>query len=343
NNNINHKVNTVRSKNVNTARPKAVVNVVNGNIVNTVKASACWVWKSKIKVIDYVSKHNSASITLKKLIMLMHKADPNYEEIDGEYVSFGGNPKGGKITGKGAIRTGSGPDWLYDIDALTRTMNYEPIVIGTQSNGFAEPKKVIHALKDLSWIETMQEELLQFKLQEVWTLVDLPSGKRAIGTKWVFQNKKDERGFEDPNFPDNVYKVEKSLYGLQQAPRACSTKKELCIAFKKMMHEKFQMSPMRELTFFLGLQVKQKQDRIFISQDKFVIGILKKYSVCMCKIQLNPKVSYLHAVKRILKYLKGQPKFGRWYPKDLPFDLVAYTDSDYAGANLDRKSKTRGC
>ncbi|GJT13165.1 putative ribonuclease H-like domain-containing protein [Tanacetum coccineum] len=57
-----------------------------------------------------------------------------------------------------------------------------------------EPKKVIHALKDPSWIEAIQEELLQFKLQEVWTLVDLPNGKRAIGSKWVFRNKKDERG-----------------------------------------------------------------------------------------------------------------------------------------------------
>ncbi|GKC41851.1 putative ribonuclease H-like domain-containing protein [Tanacetum coccineum] len=57
-----------------------------------------------------------------------------------------------------------------------------------------EPKKVILALKDPSWIEAMQEEILQFKLQEFWTLVELPNGKRAIGTKWVFRNKKDERG-----------------------------------------------------------------------------------------------------------------------------------------------------
>ncbi|GJX52836.1 putative ribonuclease H-like domain-containing protein [Tanacetum coccineum] len=57
-----------------------------------------------------------------------------------------------------------------------------------------EPKKVIQALQDLSWIEVMQEELLQFKLQHVWTLMDLPHGKRAIGTKWVYRNKKDERG-----------------------------------------------------------------------------------------------------------------------------------------------------
>ncbi|GKE19001.1 hypothetical protein Tco_1426578 [Tanacetum coccineum] len=66
NNNINQRVNTVRGKEVNTARPKAVVNVVKGNNVNVVKASACWVWKSKTKVLDHVSKHNSASITLNK-------------------------------------------------------------------------------------------------------------------------------------------------------------------------------------------------------------------------------------------------------------------------------------
>ncbi|GJS89667.1 putative reverse transcriptase domain-containing protein [Tanacetum coccineum] len=60
------------------------------------------------------------------------------------------------------------------------------------------------------------------------------------------------------------------------------------------------------------------------------------------RYQVNPKVSHLDAVKRIFKYLKGQPKLGLWYPEDSPFDLVAYTDSDYAGASLDRKSTTGG-
>ncbi|GJS76476.1 putative ribonuclease H-like domain-containing protein [Tanacetum coccineum] len=109
-----------------------------------------------------------------------------------------------------------------------------------------------------------------------------------------------------------------------------STKKELCKAFEKWMLEKFQMSSMGELTIFLGLQVQQKKNDIFI--------------MCACaRYQVNPKVSHLYAVKRIFRYLKGQPKLGLWYPKDSPFDLVAYTDSDYARASLDRKSTIGGC
>ncbi|GJT15615.1 ribonuclease H-like domain, reverse transcriptase, RNA-dependent DNA polymerase, partial [Tanacetum coccineum] len=68
------------------------------------------------------------------------------------------------------------------------------------------------------------------------------------------------------------------------------------------------------------------------------------FVVCTCaRFQVNLKVSHLHAVKRIFRYLKGQPKLSLWYPKDSPFDLVAYTDSDYPGASLDIKSTTKGC
>nr|GEW10966.1 putative ribonuclease H-like domain-containing protein [Tanacetum cinerariifolium] len=184
-------------------------------------------------------------------------------------------------------------------------------------------------------------------------LVDLPYGKRSIGTKWVYRNKKDERGivirnkarlvaqghtqeegidyeevfapvarieairlfldyasfmgflvyqidvkseflygtikeevyvcqppgFEDPENPNKVYKVVKALYGLYQAPRACATNKALCQSFEKLMKGKFQLSSMGELTFSLGLQVKQKKDGIFISQDKYVAEILKKFGL----------------------------------------------------------------
>ncbi|GJS03167.1 hypothetical protein Tco_0319675 [Tanacetum coccineum] len=67
------------------------------------------------------------------------------------------------------------------------------------------------------------------------------------------------------------------------------------------------------------------------------------FVVCAyARYQVNPKVSHLYAVKRIFRYLKGQPKLGLWYPKDSPFDLVAYTDS-VCGASLDRKSTIGGC
>ncbi|GKF72995.1 hypothetical protein Tco_0219327, partial [Tanacetum coccineum] len=57
-----------------------------------------------------------------------------------------------------------------------------------------EPKKILEALEDESWVDAMQEELLQFEIQKLWVLVDLPYGKKAIGTKWVYRNKKDKRG-----------------------------------------------------------------------------------------------------------------------------------------------------
>ncbi|GJS11693.1 putative ribonuclease H-like domain-containing protein [Tanacetum coccineum] len=174
-----------------------------------------------------------------------------------------------------------------------------------------------------------------------------------------------------------------------------STNKELCTGFEKLMKDKFQMSSMGELTFFLGLQVQQKEDGIFISQDKYVAEILKKFNysdvksastpvdlekplvkdgdaddvdvhlyrsmigslmyltasrpdimfaVCACaRFQVTPKTSHLLAVKRIFRYLKGKPTLGLWYSRDSPFELVAYTDSDYAGATQDRKSTTGGC
>ncbi|GKC33968.1 putative ribonuclease H-like domain-containing protein [Tanacetum coccineum] len=108
NSNVNQGVNAVKTNNVNTARPKVVVNVVKGNQVYAVKDSACWVWKPKTKVIDHVFKHNSASITLNKAI---HKTGNmsyliEYEDIDGGYVTFGGITKGGKITDRGSIKTG---------------------------------------------------------------------------------------------------------------------------------------------------------------------------------------------------------------------------------------------
>ncbi|KAK1431920.1 hypothetical protein QVD17_08717 [Tagetes erecta] len=375
------------------------------------------------------------------------------------------------------------------------------------------PKNISEALQDNSWIEAMQEELLQFRKQEVWKLVDLPEGENAIGTRWLYKNKPDERGivvrnkarliaqgytqdegidyeevfapvarleairvflayasfmkfkvfqmdvkgaflygpitddvyvrqppgFEDPDYPHRVYKLSKALYGLHQAPRIwyetlskhllehgftrgqidptlfmkrenddllCvqvyvddiifgSTSESMCKEFEEIMKCRFQMSSMGEINFFLGLQVKQSADGIFINQSKFVEKLLKKfkmqdcqtirtpsdvnckiqpdpkgksvdqtlyrsmigslmyltasrpdimYAVCVCaRYQSDPKESHLVAVKRIFRYLKGKPNLGLWYPYEGNFELYSYSDSDFGGCALDRKSTTGGC
>ncbi|GKF33076.1 hypothetical protein Tco_0106276 [Tanacetum coccineum] len=125
---------------------------------------------------------------------------------------------------------------------------------------------------------------------------------------------------------------------------------------------------MGELTFFLGLQVQQKNDGIFISQDKYVADILKKFNFATVKtastlIEPNKamikdeeadsvdvhlyksmigSLMYLIAYRPDIIYLKGQPKLGLWYPKDSPFNLEPFFDSDYARASLDRKSTIGG-
>ncbi|GKE40454.1 putative ribonuclease H-like domain-containing protein [Tanacetum coccineum] len=99
------------------------------------------------------------------------------------------------------------------------------------------------------------------------------------------------------------------------------------------MFESCYMSSMGELTFFLGLQVTQKDDRIFISQDKYVDEILKKFGLSTVKTASTP----METSKPLLKDAKADDV------DDSPFDLEAYSDSDYVGASLDRKSTTRGC
>nr|GEU37954.1 hypothetical protein [Tanacetum cinerariifolium] len=136
-------------------------------------------------------------------------------------------------------------------------------------------------------------------------------------------------GFVDPEFPNRVYKVKKALYGLHQAPRA---RYETLSTY--LLDNGF-----RRVTINKTLFIKKIKDDILLVQVPDIMFV-----VCAClRFHVQPKVSHMHAVKRIFRYLKGQPTLGLWYPKDSPLELIAYSDSDCTGASLDRKSTTGGC
>nr|GEU36114.1 hypothetical protein [Tanacetum cinerariifolium] len=587
NNNFNKKIKTVK-ENVTTVGPKAVVSDNKENEANVVKASACWVWRPKQKVLDHVFRHNGASMNSIFLTILMHNADPSqhmtgnmsclseFEEIDSGYVAFGGDPKGGKITGEGKISTetecvvlspnlklldesqvllrvprknnmysvnlknnspfggltclfakatldesnlwhrrlghinfktmnklttenlvrgienlidhkvkiircdngtefknkemnqfcekkwikkefsvartpqqnrvakkknrtlieaartmladsklpttfwaeavntayylgkfdgkadegffigysvnskafrvfnnrtmivdetfhinflenkpnvvGSGPTWLFDIDTLTKSMNYKPVVARNQSNGSTCTKACadvdaprIHQEKDATVNNTNNITTVSPNVNVVGIAVNAVNENIVYGcddhpnmdVKSAFLYGKIEeevyvcqpQGFEDPEFPDRVYKVEKTLYGLHQAPRAW---KEMCIEFEKIMHKKFQMSSIASTPIENSKPLMKDENaedvdvHLYRSMIRSLMYLTSSrpdimFAVCACaRFQVTPKVLHPYVVKRIFRYLKGQPKLGLWCPKDSSFDLEAYTDSDYA-------------
>jgi hypothetical protein len=174
-----------------------------------------------------------------------------------------------------------------------------------------------------------------------------------------------------------------------------STNQDFCEEFEKMMANEFEMSMIRELSYFLGFQIKQLKNRTFVSQGKYIKDMLKKFgmsdsksistpmgingnldsdasgnmvdqnlywsmigslyyvtasrldvifSACMCaRFQASLRESHLKATKRILRYLKYTQNVGLWYPKGAKFELVGYSDSDYAGCKVERKSISGTC
>ncbi|GJT27185.1 putative ribonuclease H-like domain-containing protein [Tanacetum coccineum] len=325
-------------------------------------------------------------------------------------------------------------DQVIGTEAYFNNMEPSTVVIPIPSNRVQSIHPKDQIIGDpRSAVEAMQEELLQFQIQKVQTLVDLPYGKKAIGTKWVYRNKKDERGtvvrnkarlvaqgykqeegidydevfapvamieairlflayasfmnflvyqmdvksdflygtiekevyvsqppgFVDPEFPTKVYKVDKALYGLHQAPRAWY---ETLSTY--LLDNRFYRGQIDKTLFIKRIKghilLVQVPDE-FNGRAQFLLGIMtaitlmetnkaltkdedgEDVDIHLYRFQVQPKVSHLNAVKRIFRYLKGRPKLGLWYPKDSPFILEDFSDSDYAGASLDRKSTTRGC
>nr|GEW52618.1 hypothetical protein [Tanacetum cinerariifolium] len=334
---------------------------------------------------------------------------------------------------------GSGPTWLFDIDSLTRTMNYQPVTAGNQTNPSAGFQDKLDAEKAGEEIDQQYEP--DFDVKKPESKVNVSSSSSAQSRKQDDKTKKETKGksrvdsftgyrdlsvefedcfdnsinevnaagtivptirqnslnntntfsaagpsnaaasptygqslfinasqlpgdldmlelkdithsddendvgaeadfnnletsiteevyvcqplgFEDPAHLDKVYKVVKELYGLHQAPRAWT-----CVnLFEKLMKDKFQMSSMGELTFFLGLQVKQKKDGIFISQDKYVAEILREFGLTEGKSASTP----IDTEKPLLKD-----------PDCEDVDVHTYSDSPLLGVNTPRSDEDR--
>ncbi|GJU93082.1 retrovirus-related pol polyprotein from transposon TNT 1-94 [Tanacetum coccineum] len=499
--NINQRVNTIRDKKFNTASPKAVVNVVKGNNFNVVKASACWVWKPKHKVLDHVSKHNSASITLKKFnyidVQGRSKSDQgvidsgcsrhmtenmsyliDYEEIDGGYVSFGGNPKGGKITGKEVYLPNFlkmiKPVLLVKRESSTEPFVHSLMVLQVQKQVIMQVKLerrqnlsritfcyhyglLIHhvggktsielpfdpnmpALEDYSIFDFSRDDeddgivVDMNNLDTTIQVIPNPTTRihkdhpldQVIGDlQSATQTRKMSKNLEEHGFVKITQKgnscIEGSKLDRGYAGRASTIQDIRILDFRYIQEEGMdydevfapvsrikairlflayasfkdfvvyqmdvksaflygkikeevyvcqppgfedldfpdRMSSMGELTFFLGLQVKQKKDGIFISQDIYVAEILKKFrsmisslmyltssrpdimfAVCACdRYQVNPKVSHLHAVKRIFS-----PKTTSWneFSSTMAFAIICLAiNQKFSFSKLTFKSMIR--
>ncbi|GJW88594.1 putative ribonuclease H-like domain-containing protein [Tanacetum coccineum] len=253
-----------------------------------------------------------------------------------------GDPKS-TVQTRGMAKKNSGEHAMISYIQKQRRKNYKDF----QNCLFAcflsqmEPKKLVQALKDPSWVEAMQDELLQFKL-----LKDERGTVVKNKARLVAQGHTQEECIDYDEVFAPVARIEAIRLFL-----AYASFKDF-VVYQMDVKSAFLYGKIEEEVF------KQKDDGIFISQDKYVADILKKsmigslmylttsrhdivFAVFTCaRFQVTPKVSHLHVVKKIFRYLKGQPKLGLWYPRDSPFYLEAFSDSDYTEASLDRKSTT---
>ncbi|GJR35209.1 hypothetical protein Tco_1210893 [Tanacetum coccineum] len=414
-------------KAVNTARPNsAVVNAVRANQVNAVKASACWVWRP--------TKLNIPSITLKKhnyvdaqgKSKVIHKKEDqgyvdsgcsrhmtgnmsylsDFKEFDGGYVTFGGGAKGGKITGKGTLKTVTILNYLKIIWASVDGKSDERILVGILINSKAFRVKTLMICSDAGKKDDegvckesgiANQEKFENSTQGVNTVgpsINTEPGMFSLGDN-ATSTHVDFFGDEtkvDMNNITTTYPVPSTLntrihkdhsldYVIGDVQSGVKTRRMTKTTneqgFISAIYEGKTHEDLHTCLFacFLssgraqkGLQVTQKDDGIFISQDKYVDEILKKFGFSTMKTASTPMETskpllkdaeaedvnvYLYrSMIGSLMYLtssrpdimfavisvqdsKSQPKF--------TIDLEAYSDNDYAGASLDKKSTTRGC
>nr|GEU37108.1 hypothetical protein [Tanacetum cinerariifolium] len=295
---------------------------------------------------------------------------PTVNEIDRGFVAFGGSPKGvlkaqnkdaGEVPNKGddGVSKGSGIDDQYKTDSSTQNVGtaepsintasaninigslninivgpndpsmpyleetgifddvYDDRKVGAEADtNNLERSTVLHQQAEKNKSQRLSELLICLFSLSTRTQKDLPNGKRAIGTKWVFRNKKYKRGIVIKN------KARLVVQGHTQ---------EEGIDYDEVFAHVARIEAIRiflAYASFMGFIVYQMDVKSI-----FLYGTIEEEV-----FQVTPKTSLFYAIKRNFRYLKGQPKLGLWYPRDSPFELEAFSYSNYVGASLDRKS-----
>ncbi|GKE66981.1 putative ribonuclease H-like domain-containing protein, partial [Tanacetum coccineum] len=212
---------------------------------------------------------------------------------------------------------------IGDVQSFVQTRRMKTSYSETGFLSAIDEGKTHQDLHTCLFVEAMQEELLQFKLQKVWILVDLPKGHRAIGTKWVYRNKKDERGIVIRNKARIVAQGHTQEEGIDYNEKVQLLRCEVCIYSPPTDLEKPLVQDGDAADVDEHLYRSMIRSLMYLTTSRPDI----MFAVCACARTL----------------VKGKPSLGLWYSKDSPLELVAYTDSDYAGATQDRKSTIGGC
>nr|GEY58861.1 hypothetical protein [Tanacetum cinerariifolium] len=302
----------------------------------------------------------------------------------------------------------SGPDWLFDIDELTRIINYESIVAGTQSNGFIdlkssnddgskpssddgkkvdeEPRKEnecndqekeddVNSTNNVNTVSLTINTTSTNRVNDVSENISIElqfdpnmPALEDVGTFDFSSDDEDDGAVADMNNLDTTIQVGPILttrihkdHPLDQVIRDLQSATQTRKITGRTQKGNSYIERSKLDRGYVGrastIQVTTSLDFNGLPNEKRAIGskwvfrnkkdekrtvIRNKARLVAQGYQVNPKVTHLYAMKRNIRYLKGQPNLGPWYPKDSPLDLVAYADSDYPGASLDRKSTIRG-